>query len=222
MFEQYKKTKKSRIQEKLHKFTHSFCNIILPRKFVESINPYDLRWNRLEKVIKDPSNIPRTDRQLRLLSAKPFPILSHNNRIRYLQFDPVSRGTREPSSGGQFAEHYTTVRRARKAREKTRRKYEGLEWNGTMVGREQKITERTIWEITEALVLVSNRLNLAAGRIPCCPPFSVHLPTARFLFFPWLRCIPAMRRFCIFCSAFCVLPRARSTDKFSVNNTRSG
>ena len=156
---------------------------------------------------------PRSYFQSSSPNNTPFPIY---NSTPF----PVEQENHLPAGG--FAERCRTHRRwrGRKAREKTRRKYRG----GLVVcagrTREQKITERTIWEITEAPVLVSNRLNPAAGRIPCClspstfprrlafsfslGPARTHPPTP-----PHRTTWP----FCIFSSAFCVLPRApRATN----------
>lgn len=111
-------------------------------------------------------------------------------------------------------EHYTTEKRRRKARiENEKETWRG----GVRGGRGQKITERTIWEITGALG--AGFQSVEPGRWPhTLFPFSLS-PSIGEANSSLLLLPHPCRPFCIFYSAFHVLPRA--TRKSTVNNARS-
>lgn len=147
-------------------------------KFAESIHQtrqVKSRWNHREDVIskthsaqlhahtcKRAATIVRE-----AISNPPVPTIPHSLFTIRLRF-PWNKRTIFQRVGSRNVAGHT----GGDAVEKRARKREGNTGGGLVVcagrTREQKITERTIWEITEAPVLVSNRLNPAAGRIPCC------------------------------------------------------
>ena len=195
---------------KFKKSSTSRCTRI--RRKIYRIDPSNetvkSRWNDREDVIprscthtrsSDCGYCPRSYFQSSVPNNPPFPIY---NSTPF----PVEQENHLPAGG--FLGRYTT-HTGGDAVEKRARKRQG---NTVCAGRtrEQKITERTIWEITEAPVLVSNRLNPAAGRIPCCLSPSIFPSQLAFSLSLGLARNPLRTTwpFCIFSSAFCVLPRA--------------
>lgn len=139
-------------------------------------------------------------------------------------YNSIPFRARELSSGdavGEILYDRVVQKTARENEEEIggRREKEG---SAGSVGRKQKITERTIWEITEACAgfqsVELDRPHTA------WPSLSAFLADRSFS----LRCFVSTSTpaFCILCSPFCVLPRAlRATpisppppNKFSVNN----